>query len=282
MIIKDMDRNRLTITLKQEVLKQLDDLIDGTRIRNRSHAIEYVLSKHFAPKVRRALILAGGKGLKMRPFTYEMPKALIPLNGRPVLEHIIESLRRYDIRELVISIGYQGQKIKQHFGDGSKYGVRIVYLDQGKNETGTAQPVLHAKKLFGNQPFVVYYGDVLANVDLVDMIDYHLSTDALVTMALTSVNRSSDWGVVRVQGSKVYSLLEKPDHRKNLSHVINAGVYIFEPKALEHFDSATKLERDVFPKLVEQGKLAGYLFAGQWFDVGNPASYEQAIKEWKE
>ena len=105
MIIKDMDRNRLTITLKQEVLKQLDDLIDGTRIRNRSHAIEYVLSKHFAPKVRRALILAGGKGLKMRPFTYEMPKALIPLNGRPVLEHIIESLRRYDIRELVISIG---------------------------------------------------------------------------------------------------------------------------------------------------------------------------------
>jgi len=75
---------------------------------------------------------------------------------------------------------------------------------------------------------------------------------------------------------------ELPDHRKNLSHVINAGVYIFEPKALEHFDSATKLERDVFPKLVEQGKLAGYLFAGQWFDVGNPASYEQAIKEWKE
>ena len=281
MIIKDMDRNRLTITLKQEVLKQLDDLIDGTRIRNRSHAIEYVLSKHFAPKVRRALILAGGKGLKMRPFTYEMPKALIPLNGRPVLEHIIESLRRYDIRELVISIGYQGQKIKQHFGDGSKYGVRIIYLDQGKNETGTAQPVLQARKIFDGQPFIVYYGDVLANVDLADMIDFHLSTNALVTMALTSVNRSSDWGVVRVQGTKVYSLLEKPDHRKNLSHVINAGIYIFEPKALEHFDSATKLERDVFPKLVEQGKLAGYLFAGQWFDVGNPASYEQAIKEWK-
>ena len=282
MIIKDMDRNRLTITLKKEVLNQLDDLIDGTRIRNRSHAIEYVLSKQFAPKVRRALILAGGKGLKMRPFTYEMPKALIPLNGRPVLEHIIELLRRYDIRELVISIGYQGQKIKQHFGDGSKYGVRITYLGQGKNETGTAQPVLQAKKFFSNQPFIVYYGDVLANVDLADMIDYHLSTDALVTMSLTSVNRSSDWGVVRVQGSKVYSLLEKPDHRKNLSHLINAGIYIFEPKVLDYLASAKRLESDVFPKLVEQGKLAGYLFAGQWFDVGNPTSYEQAIKEWKE
>lgn len=276
-----MDRNRLTITLKKEVLNQLDDLIDGTRIRNRSHAIEYILSKQFAPKVRRALILAGGKGLKMRPFTYEMPKALIPLNGRPVLEHIIESLRRYDIRELVISIGYQGQKIKQHFGDGSKYGVRITYLDQGRSETGTAQPVLQAKKFFNNQPFVVYYGDVLANIDLADMIDYHLSTNALVTMALTSVNRSSDWGVVRVQGSKVYSLLEKPDHRKNLSHLINAGIYIFEPKVFEYLVSAKRLESEVFTKLVERGKLAGYLFAGQWFDVGNPASYEQAVKEWR-
>lgn len=281
MIVKDMDRNRLTITLKKEVLNQLDDLIDGTRIRNRSHAIEYVLSKQFAPKVRRALILAGGKGLKMRPFTYEMPKALIPLNGRPVLEHIIESLRRYDIRELIISIGYQGQKIKQHFGDGSKYGVHITYLDQGKNETGTAQPVMQAKKFFNNEPFLVYYGDVLANIDLADMIDYHLSTSALVTMALTSVNRSSNWGVVRAQGSKVYSFLEKPDHRKNLSHVINAGIYIFEPKIFEYLGSATRLEQEVFTKLVERGRLSGYLFAGQWFDVGSPDSYEQAVKEWQ-
>lgn len=276
-----MDRNRLTITLKKEVLGKLDNLIDGTRIRNRSHAIEYVLSKHFAPKIRRALILAGGKGLKMRPFTYEMPKALIPLNGRPVLEHSIELLRRYDIRELVISIGYQGQKIKQHFGDGSRYGVRITYLEQGKNETGTAQPVLQAKKYFGDQPFIVYYGDVLANIDLHDMIDYHVSTSGLVTMALTSVNRPSDWGVVRVQGSKVYSFLEKPDHRKNLSHLINAGIYIFEPKAFGYLATAKRLERDVFLKLVEQGKLSGYVFAGQWFDVGDPTSYEAAVKEWK-
>ncbi len=276
-----MDRNRLTITLKKDILKQLDEYIDGARIRNRSHAIEYVLSKYFAPKVKKALILAGGKGLKMLPFTYEMPKAMIPVNGRPILEHIIESLRRYDIREVIVSIGHQGNKIKQHFGDGSKFGIKISYLDQKKSETGTAAPILQAKKLIGSNSFLVYYGDVLANIDLDDMIDFHLSSGGLVTMALTSVNKPSDWGVVRVQGNRVYSFLEKPDQRRDLSNVINAGVYIFEPKVFEYLQDAKRLEKDVFPKLVEQRKLFGYLFAGQWFDVGNPEIYKQAVKEWK-
>src|SRR3989344_4418741 len=107
-----MDKSRLTITLGKDILKQLDDYIDGARIRNRSHAIEYVLTRHFAPKIRKALILAGGKGLKMRPMTYDMPKTMIPVSGRPVLQHIVENFRRYDVREIIISIGYQGDKIK--------------------------------------------------------------------------------------------------------------------------------------------------------------------------
>jgi len=276
-----MDRSRLTITLKKDILKPLDEYIDGARIRNRSHAIEYVLAKYFAPKIKKALILAGGKGLKMRPFTYGMPKTMIPVNGRPVLEHIIENLRRYDVRELIISIGHQGQKIRQHFGDGSRFGVKITYLNQGKSETGTAAPVLQAKKLLGNQSFLVYYGDVLASIDIDDLIDFHLTNGGTVTVALTSVNRSADWGVVRLQGSRVYSFLEKPDHRKDLSKVINAGIYIFESKIFDYLKEARRLEKDVFSKLVEQRKLFGYLFAGQWFDVGSPESYQQAVKSWK-
>lgn len=276
-----MDRSRLTITLKKEILKKLDEYIDGSRIRNRSHAIEHVLSKNFSPKISRALILAGGQGAKMRPFTYEMPKALIPVNGRPVLEYTIENLRRFDVRDLLISIGHQGQKIKQYFGDGSKFGVKINYLEQGKTETGTAAPILQAKKLIGQNPFFVYYGDVLANIDLDDMVDFHLSSGGSVTMALTSVTKSADWGVVRMQGSRVYSYLEKPDQRKDLSNVINAGVYIFESKVFDFLKPEMKrLEKEVFPNLVEQRKLFGYLFAGQWFDVGNPESYKQAIKHW--
>lgn len=277
-----MDRQRLTITLKKEVLKELDAYIDGNRIRNRSHAIEYVLAKYFAPKIKKALVLAGGQGLKMRPFTYEMPKAMIPVNGRPVLEYIIENLRRYDVRELLISLGHQGNKIKQYFGNGAKFGVKITYLDQGKAEVGTAAPIIQAKKLIGDNPFIVYYGDVLANIDLSDMIDFHLANGALATLALTSVNKSSDWGVVRLQGSRVYSFLEKPDQRKDLSKVINAGVYIFEPAIFNSLNPQMKrLEKEVFPKLVEQRKLFGYMFSGQWFDVGDPEIYQQAVKKWK-
>ena len=133
----------------------------------------------------------------------------------------------------------------------------------------------------GNQSFLVYYGDVLASIDIDDLIDFHLTNGGTVTVALTSVNRSADWGVVRLQGSRVYSFLEKPDHRKDLSKVINAGIYIFESKIFDYLKEARRLEKDVFSKLVEQRKLFGYLFAGQWFDVGSPESYQQAVKSWK-
>lgn len=276
-----MTRKRLTITLKNDILSQLDKYIDGERIRNRSHAIEYLLSKHFSPKIRKALILAGGKGLKMRPFTYEMPKAMIPVSGQPVLEYIIELLRKHEIRELIISVGYLGRKIKEHFSDGAKFGVKITYLDQGRNESGTAAPIKQAKKSFSNQPFLVYYGDVLAEIDLSDMIDFHLTQKPLVTMALTSVSQSADWGVVRLQGNRVFSFLEKPEKKKGLSHVINAGIYIFEPKIFDYLKLETKrLEKEIFPKLVNEKKICGYLFEGQWFDVGNPEIYSQAVKEW--
>ena len=279
-----MERQRLTITLEKETLEQLDGFIDGSRIRNRSHAIEYLLTKCLMPKIRIAIILAGGQGLKMRPFTFEMPKGMIPVNNRPVLLHTVENLRRHDVRDIIISLGHQGGKIKQYFGDGSKFGVHITYIEQGKNESGTAAPLLQAKKSIGNQPFFLYYGDVLANIDLNDMVDFHLSAPGSVaTMALTTVAKSSDWGVVRLQGSRVYSFLEKPDARKDLSRVINAGVYIFEPKIFEYLKLETKrIEKEIIPKLVNEHKLAGYLFAGQWFDVGNPDSYQQATKEWRD
>lgn len=278
-----MDRKRLTITLKKEVLKNLDEYIDGARIRNRSHAIEYVLSKYFSPKIKKAVILAGGKGLDMRPLTYEIPKAMVPINNRPVLEYIIENLRRHDIRDLLILTGHLGKKIKQYFGDGSKFGVKIKYLDQNDSETGTAAPLFKARKFVNNRAFLLYYSDVLASIDLSDMIDFHISNTAVATMALTSVKKPSDWGVVRVKGSKIHSFLEKPNSRKDLSHLINAGIYIFEPKVFNYITKKTKrLEKEVFPKIVEQGKLGGYLFAGQWFDVGDPNIYEKAVKNWRD
>lgn len=277
-----MDRTRLTITLKKDILDQVDRVIDDSRIRNRSHAIEYLLSKSLATKVSKALILAGGKGLKMRPFTYEMPKALMPISGKPVLEHTIELLRNNEIRDITLSIGHLGQKVKEYFGSGSRFSVKLSYVQQSRDIVGTAEALYQVKDQFSDRPFLLIYGDVLAEIDIADMIDFHLSHKGIVTMALTSVERSSDWGVCGVRGSKVLEFTEKPKSNKMLSHVINAGIYVIEPKIFNYLTAQTKkLEKDIFPRLAEEEQLYGYLFRGQWFDVGNPESYEEAVKNWK-
>jgi len=122
-------KERVTITLESTLISELDDTVDGTRIRNRSHAIEFLLRKslnHRSPK--KALILAGGKGTRLRPITYEIPKPMVPIQGRPLIEHTINLLRKYDVRDITISIGYLGEKVKEYFGDGSKFGVKIRYV----------------------------------------------------------------------------------------------------------------------------------------------------------
>ena len=125
-----MDRDRLTITLRKDILEKLDNLIDGVTLRNRSHAIESILERSLMPQVTQAVILAGGVGVNMRPFTYEIPKALIPVHGKPLVEYLIEELRDAGIRTIVMATGHLGDKIIDHFGNGSKFGVTIQYSQE--------------------------------------------------------------------------------------------------------------------------------------------------------
>lgn len=278
-----MERKRLTITLKKEILNSVDRLVDGTKIRNRSHAIEYLLSKSFFSAQTKVVILTGGKGIKMRPLTYEMPKALLPLHGKPILQHTIEFLAKNGFREIIISIGYLGNKIKEHFRDGSSFGIKITYVEQRGQENGTAQPLAALRGMIGESPFILWYGDVLAKVDLIDMLNFHRAGKILATMGVTSVEKSSDWGVVGLKGSKVVDFAERPQKSSGISHLINTGIYIMEPEILNYIQKNSKsLEIDVFPALAKEGKLAGYSLCGQWFDVGSLANYEKAVKEWKD
>lgn len=111
MMYENIDRNRLTITLKKDLLPLIDEIIDGTRIRNRSHAIEYLLSQSLKPQTNKALILAAGRGVNMRPFTYEIPKTLIPVKGKPILEYSIEQLRESGLKDIYILVGHLGEKL---------------------------------------------------------------------------------------------------------------------------------------------------------------------------
>lgn len=277
-----MERSRLTITLKKEILDSVDRLIDGTKIRNRSHAIEYLLSKNFFSEQTKVVILTGGEGVKMRSLTYEMPKALLPLHDKPVLQHTIEFLAKNEFRDIVISIGYLGNKIKEYFKDGLNYGIKITYIDQQGQENGTAQPIMALRGLISESPFILWYGDVFAKVDLIDMLNFHRAGKSLVTMGVTSVEKSSDWGVVGLKGTKIVDFIERPKKSSSISHLINTGIYIMEPEILNYIQPNSKsLEIDVFPALAKEGNLSGYSLYGQWFDVGSLANYEMAVKEWK-
>ncbi len=275
-------RERLTITMKEDLLSLIDDVIDGDRIRNRSHAIEYILSQTLQPKVKKAFILAGGKGLRMRPFTYEIPKTLIPIHGKPLLEYTIETLKDNGFRDIYILIGHLGEKIEAHFGDGSNFGVRITYIREFK-ENGTAAPLRQAKKYFQNSDFLMIYGDTLFEINLKEMVEFHKMNNGLMTMAVTSSDKPHEFGVVSLSGNKVESFKEKPGKQKGISHFINSGIFIMNSKIIDYIPTKgySMIEKDIIPKLVKEGKLFAYPFAGHWYDIGTPKIYEEVLKEWK-
>ena len=275
-----MDRERLTITLKKSILSQVDEIIDGTKIRNRSHAIEYLITQSLHPKVTQAIILAGGKGLNMRPFTFEMSKGLFPVGGKPILEQIVDMLRKFEVREIILSVGHLGEKIKEHFGDGKKFGVNITYITEEK-EIGTAGALRIVGKYIKSDSFLVIHGDILIDISLSDFISFHKEEDSIGTLALSSVVDPSSFGEVVMQGTKITQFIEKPKKGKQTSQLVSCGLYLFNKEIFSYIPKQDpSLLEDIFPELAKKRQLSGFLFGGNWIDIGTPASYEKAIQEW--
>ncbi len=276
-----MDRERISITVRKNLLAKLDSTVDGVKIRSRSHALDYYLSKALSPSVSKAIILCGGMGTKMRPFTYEMPKAMLPIHGRPLLEHTIELLKRYQITQIILSVGDLGDKIRDHFGSGEKFGVRTTYLRQ-PGAVGTGGALAMAEGMLQNETFLLMHGDILADIDLDDLISFHQESDYVCSLALTSASNAADFGVAQVKRNQIVAFDEKPDPKDSASNLVNAGIAICEPAifALLPIRTPCSLENDVFHPMATQGKLGGYFFAGKWFDIGTPKHYEQALKGW--
>lgn len=275
-----MPKTRLTITLDETILKRVDQAVDGAKIRNRSHAIEFLLTSCLVPKTTKVLILAGGEGVKFRPLTYELPKSLIPVKGKPLLEHTLEILEGLGLREVYVSLGHLGKKIKDYFGDGRRNGMQITYLQQSGIKRGTAQPLLEAKKYFSDSPFLVIYGDVLTKLNFLDLLDFHNSHRGAATMALASVEKPSMWGVATIQGNGIVDFIEKPKV-KTKSHLVNAGVYVLNPEVFKYIaPDSIRLEKDLFPRLAQEGKLAAYPFDSAWYDVSTPEVYGEVLRDW--
>ena len=274
-------KDRITITLDPETLDLLDNKIDGKKIKNRSHAIEILLHRVLGNnRPKKAILLLGGRGTRFRPITYEVPKALLPVQGKTVPEHLIELFKQYNIRELYFSVGYKADKIRDYFGDGSKFGVSITYIKE-EEPLGSAGAIKLAKKYL-DETFIVTNGDELKNIDLEEMFLFHKKNKAMITAALTTVDNPSAYGVARLEGSKILDFVEKPPKEKAPSNLINSGLSIWEPDVIDIIPKGFSMyEQDVFPKLAKEKKLYGYIFSGQWFDTGTPERYEKAIKQWK-
>ncbi|MBS3137461.1 nucleotidyltransferase family protein [Candidatus Woesearchaeota archaeon] len=276
-------KERVTLTLETELLEQVDKRIDGIKVKNRSHAVELMLYKALGKnKPILGLILAGGKGTRLKPITHEIPKPLVPLQGKPIIEYTMELFKKFGIKDVLLSIGYKGDKIKDYYGNGKRHDLNIIYLEEDK-PLGTGGPLKLAKQYL-TDTFVMCNADELKSIDLEEMYYFHKKNNAVVTIALTTVKDPSAYGVARLEGSKILEFIEKPKKEDAPSNLINSGLYIMEPEVLKYLpenQETVSIEKDVFPRLAQAGKLYGYPFSGQWFDTGTLERYEKAIAEWK-
>lgn len=229
----------------------------------------------------KAVIMAGGFGTRIQPLTSSLPKPMIPVLNRPMMEHTILALKEAGISEIVILLYFMPEVIRNYFGDGSEFGVKIDYC-LPNDDYGTAGAVKKAEALL-DERFLVISGDLICDFDLKEIIGFHETHGAFATLALTSVEDPLQFGVVMTTHTgKIMKFLEKPAWGEVFSDTINTGIYVLEPEALKYIpnDKTFDFSKDLFPLLMANNHpLYGYKAKGYWRDVGNPDAYRQTCIE---
>lgn len=228
----------------------------------------------------KAVIMAGGEGSRLRPLTIARPKPMVPLVNKPVLAHIIDLLKRYGIDEVVITLQYLSDIIQDYFGDGSEFDIKINYSVEDV-PLGTAGSVKRASKyLCDDEPFLVISGDALTDINLQEVIDFHMEKQAPATVTLARVVNPLEYGVVIIDDEgKIVRFIEKPGWADVVSDFVNTGIYVLEPEVLNNIDEGQVFDfsHDLFPLMIEEGNPPyGYLAQGYWTDIGNPQEYARA------
>ena len=229
----------------------------------------------------KAVIMAGGFGTRIQPLTGSIPKPMIPLFNRPIMLHIVELLKKYDITELVMLLYHQPFYIKNFFRDGADFGVKITYVTP-LQDMGTAGAVKAAEKYL-NERFMVISGDLLTDFNLKKIMDFHADNKAKATITLTSVKDPLQFGVVITDKEKrITQFLEKPGWGEVISDTINTGIYVLEPEVLKYIPEGENFDfsQDLFPLMLKnQDALFGVTAKGYWRDIGNTDSYREAYHD---
>lgn len=233
----------------------------------------------------KALILAAGRGTRVRPLTDRMPKPMIPIINKPVMAFLVEHLRRYDVRQIMVNTSYLSPQIEAYFGDGTRYGADMAYSFEGREENGSLidEPLgsagairkIHDHSGFFDETFIVLCGDAVIDLDIAEMLDFHRSKGGLATIALLKVapDQVSSYGVaVQDNDGRITEFQEKPSPEEAKSCTINTGIYIFEPQVLQHIpaDGPFDIGSQLFPALARAGQLYGMTASvpWQWLDIG--------------
>ena len=226
----------------------------------------------------KAVIMAGGKGTRLRPLSCGMPKPMVPIANRPMMEHIINLLKKHDLRKVVSTLFYLPETISNYFGDGREFGLDLSYRIE-ETPLGTAGSVRNAKD-FLDETFLVISGDALTDIDLSAAIRFHREKGSMATIVLTRVENPLEYGVVITEtDGKIRRFLEKPGWGEVFSDTVNTGIYILEPEIFNFFNNgqAYDFSKELFPKLLAAGEpIYGYVADGYWSDIGNLDQYRQA------
>jgi mannose-1-phosphate guanylyltransferase/phosphomannomutase len=229
----------------------------------------------------KAVIMAGGEGTRLRPLTSNAPKPMMPVANRPMMEHIVNLLKQHGVDEIVVTVAFLANHIRNYFGDGSELDVKMSYATE-ETPLGTAGSVRNAMDVLDDR-FLVISGDVLTDIDLGSIMRFHEEKGALATIGLTPVENPLEFGIVitREDGS-IERFLEKPTWGQVFSDTINTGIFVLEPEIFDYIPAGRSVDfsSEVFPKVLEDGKpLFGAVAEGYWEDVGTLEAYQRAHKD---
>lgn len=227
----------------------------------------------------RAVILAGGKGRRLAPYTAVLPKPLMPIGDIPILEVVIRQLKRAGFDDIIMAVGYLAELLMAYFGDGARLGVRIAYSRE-QEPLGTAGPIGLALAGAPPEPFLAMNGDLLTTLDYRALWDYHRQRGAIATLATFRRDVKVDLGVLETDGQDwVTGYIEKPTYHYRVS----TGIYIFQPEVLAHIPPSRRLDLpDLVLTLIAAGqRVAAYPFEGTWLDIGRLDDYEYAVGEFE-
>lgn len=225
--------------------------------------------------------MAGGEGTRLRPLTSNQPKPMMHLANRPMMEHIVRLLSRHGFDDIVVTVAFMANNIRSYFGDGSEFGVRMVYATE-ETPLGTAGSVRNAMDEL-DERFLVISGDVLTDIDLTKIVDFHESKGALATIGLTAVDNPLEFGIVITnEDGSIERFLEKPGWGQVFSDTVNNGIFVLEPEIFDYIapDRPVDFSSEVFPKLLDEGRqMYGFVSEGYWEDVGTLTAYVSAHKD---